>query len=395
MKEERLRAEQAEATFQPKLDARSERLAAARRPPGKEISDVLIDAQAQYSARRAAAARAKEALEVSYSYQPKLTARGRRSTANTRDRGNAAPPHAHGEAGEDHGDSQASAQNGGLPHAQPPTRSRPTPRPSEEVELEQHCTFQPQLNHYAGSVCRIDCHNPHCSAQNARVVAEYTGDGNSVRASIKGKAGKGTMIAARHPAIRGGGERRGYGYVGSYAAQNAYTAARDAAADFEADGSPRGRQHTAVASWGQYAPASEGAASLSEADLARELQGEIKIEVTHMHGRPAAGGADPSSGGSSARAARTTKAAAPRSGGSDCMSVSSSTTSRSSPRDSTRDLAAELARVAKPAGGADASPATGSGASPASRGQGSGKHSGGKRQAEETGAPYSDMTQMH
>ena len=75
-KARRLRAQQAECTFQPEVNARSQKLAEKRRDPSRPLADQLLDSQKEYEARRLAAQHAQvNDIDKHCTFQPELMTR--------------------------------------------------------------------------------------------------------------------------------------------------------------------------------------------------------------------------------------------------------------------------------------------------------------------------------
>ena len=123
----RLRAQQAECTFEPKLDARSARLVAAKSDARRPVSERLYEQQAEYMNRRVLAQMARRTEEEKEcTFKPAIKGGG--------------------------GGGMPSATSAGgakcsVPHSHAPHARKPPPVSSEEAELQMHCTFKPRLNH--------------------------------------------------------------------------------------------------------------------------------------------------------------------------------------------------------------------------------------------------------
>ena len=163
----RLRAQQAECTFEPKLDARSARLVAAKSDARRPVTERLYEQQAVYMNRRVLAQMAQRTEEEKEcTFKPAIKGGGGgggSSMAMSSDGAMKPVPHSH------------------APHARKPLpvsseeaelqtkfrQRRPLPVSSEEAELQMHCTFKPRLNHYALSdglrqtTARVDSEDPH------------------------------------------------------------------------------------------------------------------------------------------------------------------------------------------------------------------------------------------
>ena len=143
----RLRAQQAECTFEPKLDARSARLVAAKSDARRPVTERLYEQQAVYMNRRVLAQMAQRTEEEKEcTFKPAI------------------------KGGGGGGSSMAMSSDGAMkpvPHSHAPHARKPLPVSSEEAELQMHCTFKPRLNHYALSdgvrqtTARVDSEDPH------------------------------------------------------------------------------------------------------------------------------------------------------------------------------------------------------------------------------------------
>lgn len=97
---QRLREQQSECSFKPTLDPKSEKLAASRRDPSRPISEQLVNAKAEYTARRKAAAQAALAEADQFcTFRPELTARGRRLQTSPTSGDEKRGPHARAPSG--------------------------------------------------------------------------------------------------------------------------------------------------------------------------------------------------------------------------------------------------------------------------------------------------------
>ena len=144
----RLRAQQAECTFEPKLDARSARLVAAKSDARRPVTERLYEQQAVYMNRRVLAQMAQRTEEEKEcTFKPAIKGGGGGG-----------------------GSSMAMSSDGAMkpvPHSHAPHARKPLPVSSEEAELQMHCTFKPRLNHYALSdglrqtTARVDSEDPH------------------------------------------------------------------------------------------------------------------------------------------------------------------------------------------------------------------------------------------
>ena len=201
----RLRAQQAECTFEPKLDARSARLVAAKSDARRPVTERLYEQQAVYMNRRVLAQmaqRTEEEKECTFKPAIKGGGGGGGSSIVMSSDGAMKPvPHSHApharkplpvsseeaelqtkfrqrrplQVSSEEAELQTKfRQRRPLPvsseEAELQTKfrqRRPLPVSSEEAELQMHCTFKPRLNHYALSdglrqtTARVDSEDPH------------------------------------------------------------------------------------------------------------------------------------------------------------------------------------------------------------------------------------------
>ena len=182
----RLRAQQAECTFEPKLDARSARLVAAKSDARRPVTERLYEQQAVYMNRRVLAQMAQRTEEEKEcTFKPAIKGGGGgggSSIAMSSDGAMKPVPHSHAPharkplpVSSEEAELQTKfRQRRPLPvsseEAELQTKfrqRRPLPVSSEEAELQMHCTFKPRLNHYALSdglrqtTARVDSEDPH------------------------------------------------------------------------------------------------------------------------------------------------------------------------------------------------------------------------------------------
>ena len=353
----RLRAQQAECTFEPKLDARSARLVAAKSDARRPVTERLYEQQAVYMNRRVLAQMAQRTEEEKEcTFKPAIKGGGGgggSSMAMSSDGAMKPVPHSH------------------APHARKPLpvsseeaelqtkfrQRRPLPVSSEEAELQMHCTFKPRLNHYALSdglrqtTARVDSEDPHAdealmaayrlshppapqaphrAAPNA--VPSASAAGTSC-ASLSG----GTEAAnALHRRAAAGGYAGGYGGAASggtgtiprpMSAVSGATGTGPSAASARVPNMGyagglgwRDRVGPLHAGWGVYdagAPGcAVGAGTLDQAEkevaLARSLQAEIRDDVARLmvQGAGAAAGDSAAAAVAAATASATAATAA-------------------------------------------------------------------------------------
>ena len=353
----RLRAQQAECTFEPKLDARSARLVAAKSDARRPVTERLYEQQAVYMNRRVLAQMAQRTEEEKEcTFKPAIKGGGGgggSSMAMSSDGAMKPVPHSH------------------APHARKPLpvsseeaelqtkfrQRRPLPVSSEEAELQMHCTFKPRLNHYALSdglrqtTARVDSEDPHAdealmaayrlshppapqaphrAAPNA--VPSASAAGTSC-ASLSG----GTEAAnALHRRAAAGGYAGGYGGAASggtgtiprpMSAVSGATGTGPSAASARVPNMGyagglgwRDRVGPLHAGWGVYdagAPGcAVGAGTLDQAEkevaLARSLQSEIRDDVARLmvQGAGAAAGDSAAAAAAAATASATAATAA-------------------------------------------------------------------------------------
>ena len=334
----RLRAQQAECTFEPKLDARSARLVAAKSDARRPVTERLYEQQAVYMNRRVLAQMAQRTEEEKEcTFKPAIKGGGGGG-----------------------GSSIAMSSDGAMkpvPHSHAPHARKPLPASSEEAELQMHCTFKPRLNHYALSdglrqtTARVDSEDPHAdealmaayrlshppapqaphrAAPNA--VPSASAAGTSC-ASLSG----GTEAAnALHRRAAAGGYAGGYGGAASggtgtiprpMSAVSGATGTGPSAASARVPNMGyagglgwRDRVGPLHAGWGVYdagAPGcAVGAGTLDQAEkevaLARSLQSEIRDDVARLmvQGAGAAAGDSAAAAAAAATASATAATAA-------------------------------------------------------------------------------------
>ena len=334
----RLRAQQAECTFEPKLDARSARLVAAKTDARRPVTERLYEQQAVYMNRRVLAQMAQRTEEEKEcTFKPAIKGGGGGG-----------------------GSSMAMSSDGAMkpvPHSHAPHARKPLPVSSEEAELQMHCTFKPRLNHYALSdglrqtTARVDSEDPHAdealmaayrlshppapqaphrAAPNA--VPSASAAGTSC-ASLSG----GTEAAnALHRRAAAGGYAGGYGGAASggtgtiprpMSAVSGATGTGPSAASARVPNMGyagglgwRDRVGPLHAGWGVYdagAPGcAVGAGTLDQAEkevaLARSLQSEIRDDVARLmvQGAGAAAGDSAAAAAAAATASATAATAA-------------------------------------------------------------------------------------
>lgn len=259
-KAQQLREQQAECRFKPVVDAKSAKLAASRRDSSRGIVEQLIDAQAEYAARRMVAQRAAiSQVEAECPFRPSILIKPGSATSS-----------------EPKTQRQQQQQTVEAAAAQPRPRSRSesNPRPpmpsSEELELLQHCTFRPRINHFAGVDRRVDTGDPH----NDEALMKAFHLSYVPRKHSKNPTGYSQLSSTGYP---------DHTKVGAVSAM-----AKAALAEVKIAASAGGECRQSVgphsACWGAYAASQprELHSSLSEQDLARTLQGEIEQEVAHL-----------------------------------------------------------------------------------------------------------------
>jgi len=335
----RLRAQQAECTFEPKLDARSARLVAAKSDARRPVSERLYEQQAEYMNRRVLAQMARRTEEEKEcTFKPAIKGGG--------------------------GGGMPSATSAGgakcsVPHSHAPHARKPLPVSSEEAELQMHCTFKPRLNHYAlgeglrQTTARVDSDDPH--ADEALMAAYRLSHPPAPQAphrappsAVPSASAAGTSCAslsgateaanALHRRAAAGGYAAGYGGAASGAtgtnprpvgavsgatgtgpsAVSSAASARVPNLGYAGGIGWRDRVGPLHAGWGVYdagAPGcAVGAGTLDQAEqevaLARSLQAEIQDDVARLMTQGAAAAAGDSAAAAAAAATASATAAA-------------------------------------------------------------------------------------
>ena len=334
----RLRAQQAECTFEPKLDARSARLVAAKSDARRPVTERLYEQQAVYMNRRVLAQMAQRTVEEKEcTFKPAIKGGGGGG-----------------------GSSIVMSSDGAMkpvPHSHAPHARKPLPASSEEAELQMHCTFKPRLNHYALSdgvrqtTARVDSEDPHADealmaayrlshppAPQAphRAAPNAVPSASAAGTSCTSLSGGTEAANALHRRAAAGGYAGGYGGAASggtgtiprpMSAVSGATGAGPSAASARVPNMGyagglgwRDRVGPLHAGWGVYdagAPGcAVGAGTLDQAEkevaLARSLQAEIRDDVARLmvQGAGAAAGDSAAAAAAAATASATAATAA-------------------------------------------------------------------------------------